>query len=101
MCDVPFVVASSHCYRYACTDSGVGRLLVVMTEEAVVDVISGDTREELLSRALARHPGSAMIPDRGVHAHWVASVVRRIESPGREWSVPLDLRDRPPQRVAS
>ena len=81
---------AEHFYRYACTESSAGRLLVVMTDAGVVDVIRGDSRKELLSAALARHPGAGLIPDRGVHAHWVAAIVKRVERPGREYGIPLD-----------
>jgi hypothetical protein len=82
--------AIEHFYRYACTESSVGRLLVLMTDDGVVDIIRGDSRSELLSAALARHAGAGLIPDRGVHAHWVASIVKRIELPGSEYGAPLD-----------
>ena len=84
------ITAAEHHYRYACAETSVGRLLVVMTEDGVVDVIRGDSRKELLSAALARHTGACLIPDRGVHAQWVASVVKRIERPGSAYDVPFD-----------
>ena len=68
-------------YRYACTDSAVGRLLVVMTETAVVDVILGDDFAHMLGAASARHPGATFTPDRGVNAGWVAQIVKRFEQP--------------------
>jgi hypothetical protein len=92
---------SEQFYRYECAESRVGRILVVMTDDGVVDIIRGDSRKELLSSALARHPGAAMIPDRGVHAMWVAAIVKRIEQPGSEYDAPLDGGDRFPRRVAS
>jgi hypothetical protein len=88
-------------YRYECAESGVGRILIVMTDRGVVDIIRGDSRSELLSSALARHPGAAMIPDRGVHAIWVAAIIKRVEQPGSEYDAPLDDGDGFPQRVAS
>ena len=78
-------------FRYACAESSVGRILVVMTDYGVVDVIRGDSLRELLAAAVARHPAAGMIPDRGVHALWVAAVVKRLGFPGSDYSVPLDL----------
>lgn len=83
--------ASADFYRYACAESSVGRLLIVMTEHGVVDVVSGDNLKQLLSSAAARHPGHGFIPDRGVHAHWVAAVVRRIERQSVGTIMPVDL----------
>ena len=68
-------------YRYACAESAVGRLLVVMTEEAVVDIILGDDLAEMLRAASARHPGARFVPDHGVHADRVALIVKRFERP--------------------
>jgi len=78
-------------YRYACAESSVGRLLILMTENGVVDVVSGDNLKQLLSFAMARHPGYGFIPDRGVHTHWVAAVVRRIERQSVGTTMPVDL----------
>lgn len=80
------------CLRYAYAESSHGRVMVAMSEDGVVDVILGDTREELLSKALRRFPGMSFIPDRGRHAHWVAAVIKRLESPVAGIVVPVDLR---------
>jgi len=78
--------------RYACAETSVGRLLVVLSEHGVVDVILGDTHEEMLSRALKHFPGAGLFPDRGLHASWVAAVVKRVELPAAVPEVvPLDL----------
>jgi hypothetical protein len=87
---MPRSAESESFFRYTCAESSVGRILVVMTDDGVVDVIRGDSRKELLSTALARHPGAGMIPDRGVHSQWVAAIVKRIERPGSEYGVPID-----------
>jgi hypothetical protein len=79
-----------HFFRYTCAESSAGRILVVMSDDGVVDVIRGDSRAELLSAALSRHPGAGMIPDKGVHPQWVAAIVKRIEQPGGEYGFPLD-----------
>ena len=84
------IMVAEHFYRYACTESSAGRLLVVMTDDGVVDVIRGDSRKELLSAALARHPGAGLIPDCGAHDLWVAAIVKRIERPVSEYGIPLD-----------
>jgi hypothetical protein len=91
---------SGHFYRYECAEARVGRILIVMTDDGVVDVIRGDGRKELLSSALARHPGAALIPDRGVHAIWVAAIIKRIELPGSEYDAPLDDGSGFPRRAA-
>jgi hypothetical protein len=91
MRDAPLIDASEQFYRYAYVETSVGRLLVVMTDEGIVDVVSGEDRKELVSTAMARHPGKGFIPDRGVHTHWVAAIVRRIEQPGCGHVVPIDL----------
>ena len=91
MRDSPRRIFDADFYSYTCAESGVGRLLVVMTDSGVVDVVSGDTRQELLSTAMARHPGFGFMPDRGVHAHWVAAVVRRIERQSIGAIIPVDL----------
>jgi len=78
-------------YRYACAESSVGRLLVVMTQNGVVDVIWGDCLKQMLSAAMARHHEAGFIPDRGEHAQWVAAVVKRIEMPCLDLAAPLDL----------
>jgi hypothetical protein len=87
---MPPTVESENFFRYTCAESSVGRILVVMTEVGVVDIIRGDSRKELLSTALARHPGAGLIPDRGVHSQWVAAIVKRIEKPGSEYGIPID-----------
>lgn len=76
--------------RYACVESGAGRLLVVMTDRGVVDVILGDDQSELLDAALARFPGSALLPDDGTHAEWVGAVVKRIETHSATAWYPVD-----------
>jgi hypothetical protein len=86
----PPIVESEDFFRYTCAESSVGRILVVMTDVGVVDIIRGDSQKELLSTALARHPGAGLIPDRGVHAQWVAAIVERIEKPGGECGIPID-----------
>jgi len=73
--------APERSYRYACADSDVGPLLVVMSEDGLLDVILGESLDELLRAAAAWHPGVCFTPDRGIHAEWVASVVRRFEQP--------------------
>ena len=91
MSETPSSTVAADFYRYACAESGVGRLLVLMTENGVVDVVSGDNLGQLLSSALARHPGCGFIPDRGVHTHWVAAVVRRVEKQSLGTTMPVDL----------
>jgi hypothetical protein len=86
----PQTVESENFFRYTCAESSVGRILVVMTDGGVVDIIRGDSRKELLSAALARHPGAGLIPDRGVHSQWVAAIVKRIEKPGSEYGIPVN-----------
>ena len=76
-------------YRFAFGDSKAGRILVIMSECGVVDVISGDTHTELLHAASDRHPTAGFAPDEGVHAHWVAAIVSRIDRADGEYSVPL------------
>ena len=100
MSDWPRRIFAADFYRYACAESSVGRLLIVMTETGVVDVVSGDSRQELLSAAMARHPGFGFMPDRGEHAHWVAAVVRRIEKQSIGASIPVDLDARRLRRTA-
>jgi hypothetical protein len=91
---------SEQFYRYECAESRVGRILIVMTDDGVVDIIRGDSRKELISSALARHPGAALIPDRGVHSIWVAAIIKRIEQPGSEYDAPLDEGRGFPRRMA-
>jgi hypothetical protein len=79
-----------HFYRYACAESSMGRILVLMTDEGVVDVFRGDSRKELLRAALAHHPGAGLIPDRGAHLQWVAAVVKNIELPWLQSEVPIE-----------
>jgi hypothetical protein len=86
----PQTAESDHFFRYTCAESSVGRILVVMTDGGVVDIIRGDSRKELLTAALSRHPGAGLIPDKGVHSQWVAAIVKRIEKPGSEYGVPID-----------
>ena len=87
--------ALDRCYRYASADSDVGRLLVVMSDEGLVDVIRGETQGELLRRAASRYPWGSFTPDDGAHDVWVARVVERFEQPMRGEVVPLPLgRDR-------
>lgn len=73
--------APESAYRYSCAESAVGRLLVVMTDDAVVDVILGDDLNGLLEDAAARHPGARFVADCGVHDAWVARIVSRFEKP--------------------
>lgn len=77
--------------RYACVESSRGRLLVLMSETGVVDVILGDSRRQLLSEAARRFPSAGFIPDRGVHSLWVAAVVVRVELPETGMVIPVDL----------
>ena len=85
------LIDTEHVYRYACAESSVGRLLIVMSENGVVDFIRGENLMQLLSRALTLHPGASLIPDRGVHTNWVAAIVRRFAHPESSCAVPLDL----------
>jgi len=80
-----------HTLRYACAETSVGRLLVVISEHGVVDVILGDSLHEMLSRAVKRFPGSGFFPDKGQHSDWVAAVVKRVELPESGDLVPIDL----------
>lgn len=77
--------------RYACVESAQGRLLVLMSDQGVVDVILGDSKTEMLSRAAKRFPAAGFVPDRGVHAVWVAAVVSRVELPEGGIVIPIDL----------
>ncbi len=43
--------SEEHTLRYECAETSVGRLLVVISEHGVVDVILGDSLHEMLSRA--------------------------------------------------
>ena len=87
-------------YRYTCAESRLGPLLVVMTDRGVVDVISGDNFRQLLSAAIARHPGAGFVADGGAHADWAAAVVKRLEMPGTSIAVPYDLDAAYPRRAA-
>lgn len=87
--------------RYECVESSIGRLLVAMSEHGVVDVILGDSRAQLLCSAVQRFPNTGFIPDRAIHAEWVASVVRHIELPQSGHAVPVDLEFRHQARAAS
>ena len=78
-------------YRYACAESSVGRLLILMSETGVVDCIRSDSSEQLLFAAAARYPGVGFIPDRGRHANWVAAAVKRLEHPDHAACVTVDL----------
>jgi hypothetical protein len=70
-------------YRYAVLDcSGVGWLLVMMGVAGIVDVVRGDSPEQLLSATKLRYPGAALIADDGEHHEWVASIARRFAQPG-------------------
>lgn len=91
MNETPRSIEADDLYRYAYAESRFGRLLVVMTQRGVTDVISADGSELLLSSAMARHPGAGFIPDRNVHARWVAAVVQRIETPRASVDIPYDL----------
>ena len=77
--------------RYECAESATGRLLVLMSDEGVVDVIRGETLAHMLYQARSHLPGMAFVPDRGRHPEWVAAVVKRLERPCECDAVPLDL----------
>lgn len=77
--------------RYACVESSQGRLLVLMSDRGVVDVVFGDSKTEMLSCAARRFPTAGFVPDRGAHAVWVAAVVSRVELPERGMVIPIDL----------
>ena len=91
MSETPHLSFAEYPYRYACADSSAGRLLVVMTERGVVDVVSGERTTQMLAAAKLRHPGAVFADDCGVHAEWVAAIVRRIDTPGARAEVPYDL----------
>jgi hypothetical protein len=77
--------------RYECVDSAQGRLLVLMSDAGVVDVIRGETLAYMLWQARGRLPGMAFVPDRGRHQEWVSAVVKRLERRCECGVVPLDL----------
>ncbi len=77
--------------RYACVESARGRLLVLMSDRGVVDVIHGDSKSEMLSCAARRFPSAGFVPDRDMHSVWVAAVVARVELPEIGMVVPIDL----------
>jgi hypothetical protein len=77
--------------RYAYADSPVGRLLVAMSDKGVVDIILGSSNAELLASAVRRFPGMGLVPDRGVHADWVSTVVGRVARPEVHVLVPLEF----------
>ncbi len=77
--------------RYAYVESSCGPLLVLMSDRGVVDVISGDSSTQMLSRAVRRFPDIGFIPDRGTHSTWVAAVTRRVEMASGDSIIPLDL----------
>jgi hypothetical protein len=77
--------------RYACVESARGRLLVLMSDQGVVDVILGDSKTEMLSCAARRFPSAGFVPDKGAHSVWVAAVVARVELPEVGMVIPVDL----------
>jgi hypothetical protein len=83
--------SEEHTLRYECAETSVGRLLVVISEHGVVDVLLGDSLHEMLSRATKRFPNSGFFPDRGLHSDWVAAVVKRVELPAASDLIPIDL----------
>lgn len=76
---------------YALVESSLGRLLVVMSRQGVVDVLLGESRARLLADAKKRFPGSILVPDHGAHGDWVAAVVTRIECARVTGVAPVDL----------
>jgi len=87
--------------RYAFVESSIGRLLVVIGENGVVDVVLGDSPRQMLSSALARFPGMGLFPDRGASADQVAAVVKRIEYGASVAVAAASLDGRPPLLAAS
>jgi len=79
--------------RYACVETSMGRLLVVMSDRGVVDVILGDSLEQMLSSALKRFPDAGLFPDRGHHSEWVAAVVKRVEALDGGYAIPATAYD--------
>lgn len=77
--------------QYTYAESAIGRLLVLMSDHGVVDVILGDERVQMLSCAARRFPARGFVPDRGAHSEWVAAVVKRLELPGHGAVIPVDL----------
>lgn len=92
MFDLLIDTSESWFLRYDSAESSIGRILVLMSDDGVVDVILGDSLSQMLWQARQRFPGSGFVPDRGRHLDWVAAVVKRLETtaPGCD-VVPLDL----------
>jgi AraC family transcriptional regulator of adaptative response/methylated-DNA-[protein]-cysteine methyltransferase len=78
-------------YRYAFADWRNDRIVIVMSEQGVVDVVIGDEDEEILREMCRRFPEVGFVPDRGHRAVWVRAVLTRLERPGSGICVPLDL----------
>jgi hypothetical protein len=98
---VPHASAQDRCYRYASVESDVGRLLVVMSDEGLVDVIRGETQGEVLRRAAGRYPWGCFTPDDGSHDAWVEGVVERFAQPTGAEVVPLRRVNQRVRRIAS
>ena len=77
--------------RYSYAESAAGRLLVLMSDQGVVDVILGEDKVGMLSCAANRFPARGFVPDRGVHDTWVAAIVKRLELPEHGAVIPVDL----------
>ena len=84
--------------QYAFADTSAGWLLVAMSDKGVVwaGFAEGDDDPGALATLVAKFPKADLELDGGVHAAWVAAVVRFAETPkkpGRK--PPLDLRGTP------
>lgn len=83
--------AEKACLRYERVESSTGALLVVMSDQGVVDIVLGGTHAETLSSAVRRFPGTRFVPDRGAHSDWAAAVVRRLDRLREGVAFPIDL----------
>jgi hypothetical protein len=71
-----------------------GRVLVVMSQLGVVDVVLAEhavSPAELVASVQSRFPDAVLVPDRGVHGLWAAAAVARIDGSHTDFAAPIDF----------
>lgn len=74
--------------RYACVESAEGRLLVLMSDLGVVDVIRGDSKTEMLSCAARRFPTAGFVPIGAFTPFGLLRLSLELRCPRSGWSFP-------------
>jgi len=78
--------------RFAVGKSSLGNVLVAQSERGVCAILMGDDPGALVRDLKKRFPAADLIPGNASFRRLIATVVNFIESPKKNFSLPLDIR---------